>query len=172
MAGLIKHCDVDFDISHLDQHIENCTWTSARGKTFTCLVKIRYSSHCYSFEDKGEAQPEGSHLFDDAQRRPRVFCPMRHTHSLELRAMMQGLCAKPTETIFLTPEANWTIYRLSMPSKLLQGETFWIFFRLKKEAEANGLPTEVDLYVESAYPRRDRPVFKRKSMFGRSIEQS
>lgn len=172
MPSLINHCDADYDIAHLDQHIESCTWTNAAGKTFTCLVKIRYSSHCYSFEDKGDLQPVGSHLFDDAQGRPRVFCLTRHAHSLELRGMMQGLCANPTETIFLTPEANWTIYRLSMPSKLLPNEIFWIFFRLKKEAEANGLPTEIDLYVESAYPRLNRPTFKRKSMFGRSIEQA
>jgi hypothetical protein len=170
VAPIIKHCGQDFDVGHLNQHVETCVWTGAEGE-FTCAVKIRYSDHCYSFEDDGSAQPDNSHFFDDRNGQPRVFCPTRHIHSCELPAIMRAMCAKPTQQIALTPEKNWTIFRLTMPSPLEEGEKFWIFFRLKLVSGMPRTPTEVDLFVESAYPRQDRPIIGQRSMFGRALEE-
>lgn len=171
MAPLIKHCGQEFDVGHLDQHIETCTWKGAEGD-FSCLVKIRYSDHCYSFEDDGSPQPENAHIFKDRKGQPRVFCPTRHIHSWELPGILKGLCSKPTHPVALTPEYNWTIFRLMMPSPLEKDEKFWVFFRLKLASGTFGKPSEVDLFVESAYPRKDRPILTgKRSMFGRTLEE-
>ncbi|WP_407192513.1 hypothetical protein [Bradyrhizobium sp. STM 3566] len=171
MAPLIQHCGQEFDVGHLDQHIETCTWTGAAGE-FSCLVKIRYSDHCYSYEDDGSEQPENAHIFNDRNGQRRVFCPTRHIHSCELPEILRGLCAKPTHPVALTPERNWTIFRLMMPSPLDTDEKFWIFFRLRLLVGNLKKPEEVDLFVESAYPRKDRPVLTgQRSMFGRALEQ-
>lgn len=170
MAPLVKHCSQEFDIGHLDQHIETCTWVGTKGK-FSCLVKIRYSDHCYSEEDDGSPKPEGAYCFLDRNGKPRVFVPIRHTHSCELPGILRAMCADPRQTIALTPERNWTIYRLTMPSPLEKGEIFWIFFRLKLIDGTARKPTEADLFVESAYPRKIRPSTGRRSLFGRALEE-
>jgi hypothetical protein len=59
-----------------------------------------------------------------------------------------------------------------MPSPLDKDERFWVFFRLKLLAGTLGNPSEVDLFVESAYPRKDRPILTgKRSMFGRTLEE-
>lgn len=170
MPHLIQHCGAHFDIDHLDQHIESCTWNGSSSQ-FTCSIKIRYSSHCYSFEDCGEPQPEGSFCFNDQLQRPRVFCPERFAHSLELPEILKSLCAKPTSPIALTPEANWTIYRLKMQSPLEASANYWVFFRVKIVDGIIGLPTEADLFVESAYSRTKRPDTSQRMPFGRALER-
>jgi hypothetical protein len=168
LSRLISHCGASFDIGHLEQHTETFSWIGAAGQ-FSCSVKIRYSSHCWSFEHDGTPQAIGSYIFRD-RNQDRVFCPVRFSHSLELPAIFRDLCAKPTHPIWLTPEDNWTIYRLAMASPLLPNEQFWIFFRLKLIEGDAGKPSEVSLYVESAYPRLGRPITLSRSMFGRVVE--
>jgi hypothetical protein len=170
LPRLIRHCGQDFDIGHLDQHTETCSWTGGAGD-FSCAVKIRYSSHCWSFEHDGAPQAEGSHIFRD-RNQYRVFCPIRFSHSLELPTIFRDLCEKPTARVSHTPEANWTIYRLEMPSPLLPGEKYWMFFHVKRTQGEAGLPTELSLFVESAYPRDRRPVFVRGCPFGKVIEEA
>lgn len=170
LPHLIQHCGADFDIDHLDQHIETCTWTGAAGQ-FSCSIKIRYSTHCYSFEDHDEPLPEGSFRFCDQHQQPRVFCPTRFAYSLELPGILKGLCAKPTSPVVLTPEANWSIYRLKMQSPLEAGANYYVFFRVKILNGNTGLPTEASLFVESAYPRTFRPAASQRMPFGRALER-
>jgi hypothetical protein len=168
VVHLVTHCGAKFDIGHLKQHVETCSWTGAAGP-FTCSIKIRYSSHCYSIEHKGEVQPPDAFIFQD-RKRTQVFSPKRHAHSIELPSILRDLCANPTHPISFTPEDNWTVFRLTMPSPLDMGEIFWIFFRLKLISGVPKKPSEVNLFVESAYPRKLRPKTIRPSMFGRVVE--
>lgn len=130
---------------------------------------MRFSKHCYSFEHDGGEYPEGSYIFED-RHQTRVFCPVRHACSLDLPSMFRGICVKPTSTVYLTAEKNWT-FSLATAIELPAGEKFWIFFHVERTAGKKGLPTEVDLFVESAYPRPQKPAIARGTPFGKVLEK-
>ncbi len=106
----------------------------------------------------------------------RLFCPVRHAHSLLLPAIIDGLFTKPTTTVALTREQNWSIYRLDMTPALEPKQKYFVFFRVRR----SDFPTQVeeiplDLYVESAYARSDRVeggvVILQRPPFGKVAER-
>jgi hypothetical protein len=169
LPRVISHCGASFDVEHLDQHIETCNWIGGAG-AFSCAVKFRYSTHCYSFEHDGSELAEGTFTFKDREQ-TRVFCPDRHAHSLELPRIFREICAKPTSSVQVTIESNYAMYRLTMPIKLPQGENYWMFFHADREKGNRGSPLAVSVFVESAYPRKLRPVTVRRMPFGKVLEE-
>lgn len=133
-------------------------------------VRVRYSNHCYSLEHYGQQEPEGSHFVTDGAR-SRLFCPIRHEHSLSLPGLFKEMCEKPTNPVALTAEANWSIYRMQIASPMFEGEKYWIFFRVKPLTVQRGTKI-IDLYVESAYPRATPVVVFRRLPFGKLIAET
>src|SRR5258708_4483104 len=95
-------------------------------KQMQLSVRIRFSNHCYSLEHYGDEEPEGSHFIVNSGQR-RLFCPIRHEHSLCLPNLFREMCEKPTHTVALTAEDNWSIFRAQIPSPMFAGEKYWIF---------------------------------------------
>lgn len=166
----ITHYNTVYQTNHLNPHSENCTWRGVAGE-FTCRVNAEYSRHCYSFADSLDNHPAGVGNFLD-QGTTRVFCPIRQALSLELPDIIRSLSATPTQRISQTPKGNATVYRIEMSAPMAPEEKYWVFFRLKDAKGEPGLPVEVRLVVESAYPRVERPIFKQQMPFGQLLERS
>jgi hypothetical protein len=166
----ITHLGVDYDLGHLIQTTTSFGWTHLN-KQMKLSVRIRFSDHCYSLEHYGQEEPEGSH-FISSKGGSRLFCPIRHEHSLCLPNLFLDLCEKPTHPVALTSEDNWTIFRLQMPSPMFEGETYWVFFRVKPNAVRPDGTHLIDVYVESAYPRTAPVVVFRRLPFGRLVAET
>jgi hypothetical protein len=167
----IKHLDIEYNLRHLSQTIEGFGWTHFN-KQMKLAVKVRFSNHCYSLEHFGKKEPEGAYFMKDNKGRWRLFCPIRYKHSLYLPKLFLEHCEKPTHTVALTAEDNWSIFRAQIPSPMFEGEKYWVFFRVKpNRMEADGTQL-VDIYVESAYPREKPVEVFRRLPFGRLIAET
>jgi len=164
-TAAITHCGKAYDFGHLRPWRGSFTWTGEDGVQLQYAVSVRYTSHCYSYEDKGQSEPDGAFKFLDRNRKKRVFCLTRHGHSLALPEIFSALVAKPQTTIQLTHEDNWTVFRLQLPSKLEPTEKYWVFFRIKEDHK----PNSVAVFVESAYPRTTGVSIRSRSPFGRVV---
>lgn len=166
----INHLAVDYDLSHLRQKTTSFAWTNGNDQ-LKLAVRVRFSNHCYSLEHYGAEEPAGSHLIIDGER-SRLFCPIRHKHSLLLPTLFKEMCEKPTISVALTAENNWSIYRMQMPSPMFAGEKYWVFFRVRPLTVQPDGTKSVDVYVESAYPRANRVVVFRRLPFGKLIAET
>jgi hypothetical protein len=166
----VTHLGVDYDLGHLRQTITVFGWTHAKEK-MQLSVRVRYSDHCYSREHYGQKEPEGSYIITTGKW-PRLFCPIRHDHSLCLPSLFGDIFKKPTEQVRLTAEDNWSIFRLQMPSPMQPGERYSIFFRAKPHSVAADGTYYVDVYIESAYPRDKPVVTSRRLPFGTLIAET
>lgn len=169
-TNTIKHLGIDYSLGHLKAKQHVLSWVGKNQQTLNIAVRIRYSSHCYSDKSLPEEIDVGI-IHDRLERR--VFCPIRYQHSLALPSMFRALIERPVETVYLTYEDNCSIYRLEMPHSLMDGEIYYAFFRVRK---ASNLPQQLDLhrldlFVESAYPRKTRVAVKARMPFGRVVER-
>ena len=165
MVEAIRHLGVEYRVNHLAPQQAAFTWTDA-GETHRLSVHIRYSAHCYS-EGLVDEAPSGSFVFSDAGGL-RVFSPPRHALSLLVPGLIGNLIAKPTSRVGLTYEKNWSVYALTMTPTLAPGDLFYTFFRLRRSEPAelgNGVK-RLELYVESAYSRRNRVPLREIRTFG------
>ena len=166
----IRHEGIDYSLGHLKPSFHSFAWVSKELKDLKFGVRVRYSSHCYS--DKSlPYRAEAGVIYEQSARR--MFCPIRYQHSLSLPEMFKALMERPVETVCLTYEDNWSIYRLQMPSSLRDGEIYYAFFRLKRDRFASTVTDthRLDLYVESAYPRTTRVAIQARMPFGRVAER-
>ena len=102
----------------------------------------------------------------------RLFCPIRHEHSLSLPDLFREMCEKATHPVAATAEANWSIFRVQIASPMIKGEKYWVFFRVKPNSKLPDGTHLVDVYVESAYPRATPVVTFRRLPFGRLIAET
>jgi hypothetical protein len=168
----INHCGNEFDLTHLQQSFGTFSWLCLDGGERNFSVRIRYSDHCISEAVVG-SYPAGSHVFQ-AGVPHRIFDVDRYTWSLELPAIIDDLLSRPTTSIQLTPENNGYIFRLAMSHPLQANEKYYCFIRLKRSAVpvTNQVDCNLDLFVESAYPRLIPPIkAKERQMFGRLAER-
>jgi hypothetical protein len=169
----ITHLNQPYELGHLAQHFGRFSWISEDRIELSFSVRVRYSTHCYS-EDLKEPCPAGGCVITDESGRDRLFCPIRHAHSISLPDVIGGLFTKPGTSVKLTYERdNWSIFRLQMTPPLAAGHKYFAFFRVKPEdptQDGDGA-YRLDLYVESAY-QRAQPVAVRSSFpFGKVAER-
>ena len=152
--GSIQHLGQSYRLGHLAQRVERFQWRGRDKQDIAFSVRVRYSDHCYSV-DGTPPYLAGTY----ATRGGRLFCPIRHGYSLSLPGLIGGLFTKPTTSVGLTYESNWSIFRLEMTPPLRQGHRYYAFFRVKCSDGEPGRtsPYRLDLYVESAY-ERDRAI--------------
>lgn len=102
-------------------------------------IRVAYSSHSFTI-----GCPEGAqaHLPYSKPHEPRVFCPIRYGLALQLPALIEDL---PARKCYATNHTNYFI--VEQVSELLAASEYWVFFNLKKCAEA-----AVKLFIDSAYP--------------------
>ena len=165
----IRHSGKDYDLRHLAQQFRTFLWKGSDGSDFHFSVRVRYTDHCISEKVDVAAIPE-SCLFANN----RVFDVDRYKWSLQLPSIVEGLFAKPTSSIQLTPEKNGYVFRLTMNHPLAVGEKYYCFFRLKRSHEfiAGEHPSKLDLVIESAYARFIDPArANERIMFGRLAER-
>lgn len=167
----ITHLGTDYDLSHLFQSTISFGWAHLN-KLMKLAVRVRYSNHCYSLEHIGQPEPDGSCVVTDNSGRSRVFCPIRHGHSICLPDLFREMSEKPTNQVALTAEDNWSIFRVQVASPMLPGEKYWIFFRVKQNSVLGDGTHLVDAYVESAYPRATGVQTFRRLPFGRLIAET
>jgi hypothetical protein len=168
----ISHIGVDYELGHLQQVLRTFSWVCEDGVKRDFSVRVRYTNHCISVTSLSPAAA-GEHVFD-AGENFRVFDIDRHQWSLELPEIIYGLFKKPTTTIQLTPEFNGYIFKLYMKHALGDGERYYCFVRLKRshEFQDGQSPVKLDLFVESAYPRKTEPFrINERHMFGRLAER-
>lgn len=134
--------------------------------------RVRYSDHCIS-ESIDNPPPARSQLFGVGGSL-RVFDIDRFEWSKELPTFIEGLFAKPTTAIQMTPEANGYVFSWKMTHPLLQGEKYYFFVRVRLSDGfmIEETPHKIDLFVESAYARITEPFkVKDRPMFGRLVER-
>jgi hypothetical protein len=158
LPASIHHAGLDYDLQHLAQKLFLFSWQGSDGSNFHFSVRVRYTDHCFS----------------TTAGLVRVFDVDRYKWSLELPTIVQGLFAKPTFSIQLTPEQNGYVFRLSMNHPLPNGEKYYCFLRLKRSKGyvAGESPLKLDLFIESAHSRAIAPQrSKERIMFGRLAER-
>jgi hypothetical protein len=169
----LVHFGTDYALKHLVPSYHSFGWTAEDGSHMAFEARVRYSNHCFS-EEIGQGVPQtGACALADGNK-IRVFCPVRHGHSMTLPEIMTGLFAKVTTPVCLTHENNWTVFRLQMTPALDKGEKYFVFFKVR---QANpgvltpGQPHRLDIYVQSAYGRAAPVETFRRYPFGRVAER-
>ncbi|ESZ12402.1 hypothetical protein X735_22510 [Mesorhizobium sp. L2C085B000] len=139
----ITHREEKLALEHLSQSFGEFDWTPKGGEKTKFKVSIRYSNHCYSrsLED-GKVQAEDDVVVEVLPLR--LFCRQRYDHTPKLCEMIKGLFIKPSTTVSLTYESNWTIYQLyAKPAEGAQYR-YCVFFRVRR--------TDVHDMVDGSYP--------------------
>ena len=165
----IPHLGQNYSLAHLASHFDQFDWLDREKISHRYRVKVRYSAHCYS-EELDLPLPAGSYQVPD--KRVRIFCPIRHAHSLRLPALISGLFRKPSTSIAMTREHNWTIYALNSNPPLAPGQRYSVFFRIKKRPPIGFESAHpLEIFVESAYAREERVHIRENSPFGKIAER-
>ncbi|ESX29445.1 hypothetical protein X765_13580 [Mesorhizobium sp. LSHC440B00] len=163
----ITHREEKLALEHLSQSFGEFDWAPKGGEKTKFKVSIRYSNHCYSrsLED-GEVQAEDDVVVEVLPLR--LFCRQRYDHTPKLCEMIKGLFIKPSTTVSLTYESNWTIYQLyAKPAEGAQYR-YCVFFRVKR-TDVHGMVDgsyPLDMYVESGYVRTNIVNVRKKVPFG------
>lgn len=170
----ITHHNTPFDLRHLQQRFRSFQWKCRDKRTANFKVRIRCSDHCIS-EEIFDEPAEGAMCFR-RDGKTRIFDRDRHQWSLELPTIIDGLFAKPTESLRLTTEQNWFIVQLSMKHRLPNGEKYYCFLRLRNLGKISDDPWmhNIHLQIESAYSRSTNPQTphgNERVMFGRLLER-
>lgn len=163
----ITHLGTVYACNHLNPVVRQVQWTE-NGVITHYNVRVRYSRHCYSREV--DAVGPGDVVVPD-NRGLRIFCPGRHGESLTAVQMVEGLFIKATSRVALTQEKNWSTYRFYAKQA---GRMYFAFFRLSPwlDTVAAAGQKNVDLYVESAYPRGALTAVVRHAPFGKAVALS
>ena len=161
----VTHGGTLYDLSHLSQTELTLQWTSENGIRIEIAVRIVYSNHCYTENIAPTESRIGLTIVRD-KKIDRRFDTKRYADSLMLPAMFAELVANPTTRIYLTHEANWTVWEIV---HRVGGKRYYAFFRVKRIATAANC---VELFVESAYERDSSVGIARHLMFGRVLEKT
>jgi len=162
------HLNVEYNLSHLFQHFGQFEWHDDRGEAMAFSVRVRYSDHCYS--DKLAFVPGCFRVGRD-----RVFCPIRHAHSLNLPTLMGTLFNRPTTTVsFTAKERNWSVFWLEIRPPLDPGHKYFAFFHVERSTPPRGRDGRhhLDLVVESAYQRSGSVEVWHRFPFGKVAERT
>jgi hypothetical protein len=171
----IKHVNTFYDLSHIPRsHASQFSWTGQNGQKLDFKVEVTYSRHCYSEQLKlGDAVPSGSYTFTDKGEK-RIFCPLRHAHSLILPDLIGGLFNKPASQIMKPKEKpNWLFYQMEMVPPLQSGQRYYVFFNLRQRpSDRDSIePCWLSMFIESAYARNQRVGTTKRQPFGRLAEE-
>jgi hypothetical protein len=171
----ITHTNTSYDLSHIPHsQAYQFSWIGQNGKKLNYKVEVTYSTHCYSEEHKqGDAINSGSYIFTD-KRTKRIFCPIRHAHSLILPGLVKDLFNKPASLILKPKEKpNWLFYNMDMVPPLRGGQRYYIFFNLRQKVSDRDStdPYWLSMFIESAYARNQPVGTAEKRPFGRLAEE-
>ena len=172
LPSSITHLGDEYSLGHLAQIFRTFSWACVSGAKIDFVVRVRYSDHCISVT-RVDPATLGEHPFDPPDNN-RVFDTDRYKWSLELPEIIDGLFNKPTTPIQLTPEHNGYVFRLHMKHPLGLTEKYYCLVRLKRSSapQAHQASINLDLFVESAYPRYTEPNrINERPMFGRLAER-
>lgn len=171
---VVTHLGAEYRLDHLAPLTGEFAWRGEDQREFQFVVRVEFSSHCYSIKQQPPL-PDGCGLVPDGVGRPtmRVLCPIRHGHSLELPAIIRGLFVKPGTQIDFTHDDNWSIFRLRMPLPMGAAQRYCVFFRMRPQSQhdPDRLPFLLRLNVESAYPRDGVVKVRHRLSFGRLAER-
>lgn len=167
----VHHLGTNYSLQHLSQKIHRFGWRDISDQERSFSVRVRYTSHCFTSKVVLPI-PNDCYTCGPAANL-RAFNADRYNWSLELPGHIDGLINRPTTQIHLTPENNGYFFRLAMLHPLGAGETYYCFLRLKPSPEfsLDDQHLKLDMFVESAYARRNRPTSKERVMFGRLAER-
>ena len=171
----ITHINTFYDLSHIPHsQTYQFSWTNQNGHELDFKVEVTYSRHCYSEALKpSDAILSGSYTFTDKGEK-RIFCPVRHAHSLILTGLIRDLFNKPTSQIMEPKEKpNWLFYQMEMVPPLQSGQRYYIFFNLRqkpRDRDSND-PHWLSMFIESAYAKNERVGTTRRQPFGRLAEE-
>lgn len=167
----VKHCDVEYDISHMNGRVLPMgKWIDARQQLIQVEIEAKYSCHCYTESSLFEPEPERWSVRE--QHQWRVFDLTRHSLSFHLPKIIETLIEKPTKQIQkVAGRHNFKVFQLGL-NGVRPGEKYYVFFKLEKTSRA-GTPGfhQVRLSVESAYPKGNIVAGKWRPPFGTAVEE-
>jgi len=165
----ITHLGIEYSLTHLVDGHGSFAWKTKNGRDVTFNVKTSYADHCYS--DKDLPRQPGCHIVM-SRGVERVFCTDRHSRSLSLPDLVNGLFTKPTQTVSFTAERNYALLYLMMKPPVTKGKRYYVFFHMKWHgSDTSADAFDVQLNVESAYQKSKTVEFKRLPTFGTVAEE-
>lgn len=164
----IVHLNNTYDLTHIPHsQTHSFTWIGQNKENYTFNVEVTYTSHFYSEELKSAA-PTGAYTFKD-RGQDRIFCPIRHAHSLLVPGFVNKLLSTPTTRVMKTTwHRNWLYYQLTMTPPLQPGQRYYVFFSLKQKLRdrTSSDPHWLSMVVESAYAKNHRVGTETRKPFG------
>jgi hypothetical protein len=112
-------------------------------------VHVRFTTHCFTKKYDPETHPEGTPIINDANGRPRSFCPVRYGLSLRLPDLIKALNHPKASVRQTAEERNW-LHSVTVDDP--RGK-YHVFFELRRAASEVRHLQDLALMVESAYPQ-------------------
>lgn len=167
----IKHCNVEYDISHLNGRVlQMGNWIGTRQQLVQVEVEAKYSCHCYT--ESALSEPEREMWSLRERNEWRVFDSARHSLSIHVPKIIEALIQKPNKQIQkVSGRHNFKVFQLGL-NGVKPGEKYYVFFKIEKTTRI-GTPGfhQVRLSVESAYPKDNIVAGKWRPPFGTAIEE-
>lgn len=164
------HEGTTYSLAHLVPSRQNCAWTNKLGITNHFFGRIRYSNHCISVKAELPLNDQTPYLRDN-HGSCRHFDLNRYHLSRSLPSMIESLFLKPTKSVNFTAHSNYFVLQSVNFGQLLNADKYYAFFNVKYNSRNSSDPLQhyIELYVESAYCRQERPQtphHKERLMFG------
>ena len=112
-------------------------------------IHVRFTSHCFTKQYDVATHPTDEPILLDAGGYPRSFCPTRHDLSLRIPSLIRALNHPKATVRQTTEERNW-LHSVTVHEP--DGK-YHVFFELRRAPLAARHLQDLNLVVESAYPR-------------------
>lgn len=167
----IKHCNVEYDISHMTGRVlQMGAWIGEQKQLVQAEIEIKYACHCYTESSPTEPPPE---MWSVRERNEwRVFDIPRHSLSVHVPTIVEALIQRPNKQIQkVSGKHNFKVFQLGLKG-VKPGEKYYVFLKLEKTSR-RGTPNfhQIRLSVESAYPKGNIVAGKWRPPFGTAIEE-
>lgn len=124
-------------------------------------LHVRFTNHVFTTAYDVVSHDPAFPIIPDHGGRPRSFCEVRYTLSLTLPSLISGFTHNSTKVHQTAAQRNWAyVTEIQTPKG-----PYYIFFELRRSSKDQRHMQDLNLVVESAYPKH--PAMEPPKLSGR-----